>query len=87
MHTVVLVLVEVLIAIELSRLLGLGCGCIKQPLMIGESVPVLISNCPSYALLKAWHYLLKVVQSLEREVKRKLIQFKYLHQLLILMQD
>ena len=36
MHTVVLVLVEVLIVIGLSRLVGLGCRWIKQPLVIGE---------------------------------------------------
>lgn len=38
MHTVVLVLVEVLIVIGLSRLVGLGCRWIKQPLVIGEIV-------------------------------------------------
>ncbi|MBS3028423.1 MAG: cation:proton antiporter [Dolichospermum sp. DET50] len=36
MHTVVLVLVEVLIVIGLSRLVGLGFKSIKQPLVIGE---------------------------------------------------
>lgn len=36
MQTVVLVLVEVLIVIGLSRLVGLGCRWIKQPLVIGE---------------------------------------------------
>jgi Kef-type K+ transport system membrane component KefB/nucleotide-binding universal stress UspA family protein len=38
MHTVVLVLVEVLIVIGLSRLVGLGFKSIKQPLVIGEIV-------------------------------------------------
>ncbi|MFE1743882.1 cation:proton antiporter [Coleofasciculus sp. H7-2] len=38
MHTVVLVLVEVLIVIGLSRLMGLGCRFIKQPLVIGEII-------------------------------------------------
>jgi Kef-type K+ transport system membrane component KefB/nucleotide-binding universal stress UspA family protein len=36
MHTVVLVLVQVLIVIGLSRLVGLGFKAIKQPLVIGE---------------------------------------------------
>jgi len=36
MHTVVLVLVQVLIVIGLSRLIGLGFKAIKQPLVIGE---------------------------------------------------
>src|SRR4028118_2255734 len=38
MHTVVLVLVEVLIIIGLSRLLGLVCRAFKQPLVIGEII-------------------------------------------------
>ncbi|MBD2772454.1 cation:proton antiporter [Iningainema tapete] len=38
MHTVVLVLIEVLIVIGLSRLVGLGFRWIKQPLVIGEIV-------------------------------------------------
>jgi len=38
MHTVILVLVEVLIVIGLSRLVGLGFKSIKQPLVIGEIV-------------------------------------------------
>ncbi|MBN3941776.1 cation:proton antiporter [Nostoc sp. NMS9] len=38
MHIVVLVLVEVLIVIGLSRLVGLGFRSIKQPLVIGEIV-------------------------------------------------
>jgi Kef-type K+ transport system membrane component KefB/nucleotide-binding universal stress UspA family protein len=38
MHTVILVLVEVLIVIGLSRLLGLAFKSIKQPLVIGEIV-------------------------------------------------
>jgi Kef-type K+ transport system membrane component KefB len=38
MHIVVLVLVEVLIVIGLSRLVGLGCRWLKQPLVIGEIV-------------------------------------------------
>jgi len=36
--TVVLVLIEVLIVIGLSRLVGLGCRWIKQPLVIGEII-------------------------------------------------
>jgi Kef-type K+ transport system membrane component KefB/nucleotide-binding universal stress UspA family protein len=36
MHTVILVLVEVLIVIGLSRIVGLGFKAIKQPLVIGE---------------------------------------------------
>ncbi|MDF5709584.1 MAG: cation:proton antiporter [Nostoc sp. S4] len=38
MHTVILVLVEILIVIGLSRLVGLGFRSIKQPLVIGEIV-------------------------------------------------
>jgi len=38
MHTVILVLVEVLIVIGLSRLIGLAFKSIKQPLVIGEIV-------------------------------------------------
>jgi Kef-type K+ transport system membrane component KefB/nucleotide-binding universal stress UspA family protein len=38
MHIVILVLVEVLIVIGLSRLVGLGFRSIKQPLVIGEIV-------------------------------------------------
>lgn len=38
MQTVVIVLVEVLIVIGLSRLLGLACRWIKQPLVIGEII-------------------------------------------------
>lgn len=38
MHTVVLVLVEILIVIGLSRLVGAGFRWIKQPLVIGEIV-------------------------------------------------
>lgn len=38
MHTVVLVLVQVLIIIGLSRLMGLGCRALKQPLVIGEII-------------------------------------------------
>jgi Kef-type K+ transport system membrane component KefB len=38
MHIVILVLVEVLIIIGLSRLVGLGFHSIKQPLVIGEIV-------------------------------------------------
>jgi Kef-type K+ transport system membrane component KefB len=38
LDTVVLVLIEVLIVIGLSRLVGLGCRWIKQPLVIGEIV-------------------------------------------------
>ncbi|HEY9607277.1 MAG TPA: cation:proton antiporter [Allocoleopsis sp.] len=38
MHTVVLVLVQVLVIIGLSRLMGLGCRAFKQPLVIGEII-------------------------------------------------
>jgi Kef-type K+ transport system membrane component KefB/nucleotide-binding universal stress UspA family protein len=38
MHAVILVLIEVLIVIALSRIVGLGCRWIKQPLVIGEIV-------------------------------------------------
>ena len=38
MHTVVLVLIEILIVIGLSRLVGLGFRWIQQPLVIGEIV-------------------------------------------------
>lgn len=38
MHTDVLVLFQVLIVIGLSRLVGLGCRWIKQPLVIGEII-------------------------------------------------
>ncbi len=38
MHTIVRVLIEVPIVIGLSRLMGLGCRVLKQPLVIGEIV-------------------------------------------------
>ncbi|MBW4665201.1 MAG: cation:proton antiporter [Chroococcus sp. CMT-3BRIN-NPC107] len=38
MNAVVLVLVEVLVVIGLSRLVGLGCRAINQPLVIGEII-------------------------------------------------
>jgi len=38
MHTAILVLFQVLIVIGLSRLVGLGCRWIKQPLVIGEII-------------------------------------------------
>ena len=38
MNAVAIVLVEVLIVIGLSRLVGLGCRSIKQPLVIGEII-------------------------------------------------
>ncbi|GBF81844.1 cation:proton antiporter [Aphanothece sacrum] len=38
MHIVVLVLVQILVVIILSRIMGLGCRAIKQPLVIGEIV-------------------------------------------------
>lgn len=38
MHTVVLVLIQVLIIIGLSRIMGLGCRVFKQPLVIGEMI-------------------------------------------------
>jgi Kef-type K+ transport system membrane component KefB/nucleotide-binding universal stress UspA family protein len=36
MHTVSLVLLEILVVIGLSRLVGMGCRLIQQPLVIGE---------------------------------------------------
>ncbi|MGL4620855.1 cation:proton antiporter [Chroococcidiopsis sp.] len=38
MHAVILVLIEVLIVIALSRIVGMGCRWIKQPLVIGEII-------------------------------------------------
>jgi Kef-type K+ transport system membrane component KefB/nucleotide-binding universal stress UspA family protein len=38
MKTAVLVLIEVLVVIGLSRLLGIGCRWLKQPLVIGEII-------------------------------------------------
>jgi len=38
MHAVVLVLIQVLVVIALSRIVGLGCRWINQPLVIGEIV-------------------------------------------------
>jgi len=38
MQTVILVLIEVLVVIGLSRLIGLGCRWLKQPLVIGEII-------------------------------------------------
>lgn len=38
LDTVILVLIEVLIVIGLSRLVGVGCRWIKQPLVIGEII-------------------------------------------------
>lgn len=38
MHTIVLVLIQVLIVIGLSRVMGLVCRSIKQPLVIGEII-------------------------------------------------
>jgi len=55
MHAVVLVLVEVLIVIGLSRLVGLGCRWIKQPLVIGEIIagimlgPSVRISCPWFS--------------------------------------
>lgn len=42
MHTVVLVLVQVLLVIGLSRLMGLACQAIRQPLVIGEIISGII---------------------------------------------
>jgi Kef-type K+ transport system membrane component KefB/nucleotide-binding universal stress UspA family protein len=38
MHTVVLVLVQVLLVIALSRLMGQACRALKQPLVVGEII-------------------------------------------------
>ncbi|MBW4519947.1 MAG: cation:proton antiporter [Scytolyngbya sp. HA4215-MV1] len=42
MKTAILVLVEVLVVIGLSRLIGLGCRWIKQPMVIGEIIAGII---------------------------------------------
>ncbi|MBD2677939.1 MULTISPECIES: cation:proton antiporter [Nostoc] len=51
MHTVILVLVEVLIVIGLSRLVGLGFRSIKQPLVIGEIVAGIMLGPSLFGLL------------------------------------
>ncbi|MEA5616863.1 cation:proton antiporter [Cronbergia sp. UHCC 0137] len=51
MHTVILVLVEVLIVIGLSRLVGLGFRSIKQPLVIGEMVAGIILGPSLFGLV------------------------------------
>ncbi|MBD2254303.1 cation:proton antiporter [Nostoc parmelioides] len=51
MHTVILVLVEVLIVIGLSRLVGLGFKSIKQPLVIGEIVAGIMLGPSLFGLL------------------------------------
>lgn len=49
MHTVVLVLIEVLIVIGLSRLVGLAFRWINQPLVIGEIVAgIMLGPSPLY---------------------------------------
>lgn len=49
MHTVVLVLFEVLIVIGLSRLVGLAFRMINQPLVIGEIVAGILLG-PSFSV-------------------------------------
>ncbi|MDF5712750.1 MAG: cation:proton antiporter [Rhizonema sp. NSF051] len=51
MHTVVLVLLEVLIVIGLSRLMGLAFRWIKQPLVIGEIVSGIILGPSLFGLI------------------------------------
>ncbi|WP_066377365.1 MULTISPECIES: cation:proton antiporter [unclassified Anabaena] len=51
MHTVILVLVEVLIVIALSRLVGLAFKSIKQPLVIGEIVAGIMLGPSLFGLL------------------------------------
>jgi Kef-type K+ transport system membrane component KefB/nucleotide-binding universal stress UspA family protein len=51
MHTVILVLVEVLIVIGLSRLVGLAFKSIKQPLVIGEIVAGIILGPSLFGLI------------------------------------
>ena len=51
MHTVVLVLLEVLIVIGLSRLVGLAFRWIKQPLVIGEIVAGIILGPSLFGLV------------------------------------
>jgi len=51
MHTIVLVLFEVLIVIGLSRLVGLGFKSIKQPLVIGEIVAGIMLGPSLFGLL------------------------------------
>jgi Kef-type K+ transport system membrane component KefB len=51
MHTVILVLVEILIVIVLSRLVGAGFRWIKQPLVIGEIVAGIMLGPSLFGLL------------------------------------
>ncbi len=51
MHTIILVLFEVLIVIGLSRLVGLGFKSIKQPLVIGEIVAGIMLGPSLFGLL------------------------------------
>ncbi|BBD61157.1 sodium/hydrogen exchanger [Nostoc sp. HK-01] len=51
MHTVILVLIEVLIVIGLSRLIGLAFKTIKQPLVIGEIVAGIMLGPSLFGLL------------------------------------
>ena len=51
MQTVVLVLIEVLIVIGLSRLVGLAFRWIKQPLVIGEIVAGVMLGPSLFGLL------------------------------------
>ncbi|MBE9205479.1 cation:proton antiporter [Nostoc sp. LEGE 06077] len=51
MHTVILVLIEVLIVIGLSRLIGLAFKSIKQPLVIGEIVAGIMLGPSLFGLL------------------------------------
>ncbi|MBD2496962.1 cation:proton antiporter [Nostoc sp. FACHB-280] len=51
MHTVILVLIEVLIVIGMSRLIGLAFKSIKQPLVIGEIVAGIMLGPSLFGLL------------------------------------
>ncbi len=51
MEPVVLVLIEVLIVIGFSRLLGLGCRWIKQPLVIGEIIAGILLGPSLFGLI------------------------------------
>jgi Kef-type K+ transport system membrane component KefB len=51
MEPVILVLIEVLIVIGFSRLLGLGCRWIKQPLVIGEIIAGIMLDPSLFGLI------------------------------------
>lgn len=51
MHTVMLVLVEIVVVITISRLVGLGFKSIKQPLVIGEIIAGIILGPSLFGLV------------------------------------